>query len=80
MSGDLFQKGQKVWVLDRDGASRPALYVGTETQMGGLVGGEVGWWLGAGSGAMRAYVVFEDTRTTGQVEIDRIVPRDEGAQ
>jgi hypothetical protein len=62
VSRDLFAKGQRIWVLGRDGASRPALYVGADARKR--------------SGAVRAHVVFEDTRTPGKAPIERIVARD----
>jgi hypothetical protein len=59
-----FHQGQPVWVMESDGSQRPAEYVGE---------GETAAWFG---GAPMAVVVFTDTRTGAQVEIDRVIARD----
>jgi hypothetical protein len=59
-----FQKGQPVWVIEADGSQRAAEYVGE---------GELSAWFG---GTPTVFVVFEDTREGGQVEVDRVIARD----
>jgi hypothetical protein len=59
-----FQQGQAVWVMEPDGSQRPAEYVGE---------GETAAWFG---GPPMAIVVYADTRTGGQVEVDRVIARD----
>ena len=60
-----FQQGQKIWVMVEDGSQRPATYVGE---------GENASWFG---GPPLAYVVFEDDKTSADVGLDTVVPRDE---
>ena len=59
-----FEQGQKLWVHDADGGSRPAIFVG---------GGENSTFFG---GPPLAYVVFVDTREGSEVEIDRLTIRE----
>jgi hypothetical protein len=60
-----FQRGQKVWVMLDDGGQRAAVYVGEDENPS---------WLG---GTPRAYVVFEDDNSRGEVRLDTVVPRDD---
>ena len=60
-----FQEGQKVWIIASDGSQRPAIYVGAAEQSS---------WLG---GPPRAYVVYDDDRSGGEVSLELIVPRDD---
>ena len=60
-----FHRGQRVWVIEADGSQRPAEYVGE---------GELSAWFG---GSPTVFVVFEDTREGGQVEVDRVIARDD---
>ena len=59
-----FHKGDTIWVVESDGSQRAARYVGE---------GELGAWFG---GPPTVYVVFEDTKDGGAVEVDRVIPRD----
>jgi hypothetical protein len=59
-----FQRGDAVWVVGDDGSQRAAEYVGE---------GELSAWFG---GAPTVYVVYEDTREGGSVEVNRVIPRD----
>ena len=59
-----FQQGQKIWVMLEDGGQRPAVYVGE---------GENASWFG---GVPLAYVVFDD-KSSAEVPLDMVVPRDE---
>lgn len=59
-----FHQGQRVWVIEADGSQRAAEYVGE---------GELSAWFG---GPPNVFVVFEDTREGGQVEVDRVIARD----
>jgi len=60
-----FQEGQRVWVEQPDGSARAAIFVG-EAEMS---------WFGGGPGA---YVVYPDTRSGEEVEVMRIIAREEG--
>jgi hypothetical protein len=59
-----FKEGQKVWVHGEGGSQRPAIYVGE---------GENSTFFG---GPPLCYVVMEDTREGGEVELDRVTARD----
>jgi hypothetical protein len=59
-----FHRGDAVWVVADDGSQRAAEYVGE---------GELSAWFG---GAPTVYVVYEDTREGGSVEVNRVIPRD----
>jgi hypothetical protein len=59
-----FQQGQKVWVMLEDGEQRAAVYVGE---------GDSASWLG---GAPRAFVVFDDDQSRGEVPLGTVIPRD----
>ena len=61
-----FHRGDAIWVVEPDGSQRAAEYVGE---------GELSAWFG---GAPTVYVVYEDTRQGGSVEVDRVIPRDRG--
>jgi hypothetical protein len=61
---NLFERGQRVWVLGDDGSQRAAEYVG-EADMSA--------WFG---GAPRIIVVFEDDHSGAEVLFERVVPRD----
>ena len=61
-----FHRGDAIWVVESDGSQRAAEYVGE---------GELSAWFG---GAPTVYVVYEDTREGGSVEVDRVIPRDRG--
>lgn len=60
-----FHEGQKIWVLLPNGDQRPAIFVGE---------GENASWFG---GPPLAYIVFADDRSSAEVQLDTIVPRDE---
>lgn len=60
-----FHKGQRIWVIADDGSRVAAEYVGE---------GETSAWFG---GPPSAIVVLADTREGAQVEIDRIIARDQ---
>jgi hypothetical protein len=64
VQGDFFEEGQQLWVHGPDGATRPAVYVGSA---------EAATFLG---GPPSVYVVFEDTREGAQIALDRVTPRD----
>ena len=59
-----FHKGDPIWVIGPDGSQRAAEYVGE---------GELSAWFG---GSPTVYVVYEDTRQGGSVEVERVIPRD----
>jgi hypothetical protein len=59
-----FHKGQPVWVIQPDGSQRPAEYVGEA---------ELGAWFG---GSPQVIVVFTDTKTGAEVDVDRVIARD----
>jgi hypothetical protein len=59
-----FHKGERVWVMEADGSQRAAEYIGVR---------EVSAWFG---GAPAVFVLYEDTRTAGSVEVDRVIPRE----
>ncbi len=58
-----FEKGQEIWVHNADGSTRPAIFVGE---------GENATFFG---GPPLCYVVMEDTKEGGEVELDRITAR-----
>jgi hypothetical protein len=58
------QEGHRVWVEQADGSQRAAIFVGEAE----------GTWFG---GAPGAYVVYPDTRSGEEVELMRVVPRDD---
>lgn len=60
-----FHKGQPVWVIEANGASRAAEFVGE---------GELSAWFG---GTPTVIVVYADTRSGEMVPVDRVIPRDE---
>ena len=60
-----FQEGQKIWIIVGDGTQRAAIYVGEAEQTS---------WLG---GAPRAYVVYDDDKSGGEVPLELIVAREE---
>lgn len=62
MREELFSKGQRLWVHSLDAEPRAAVYMGCDDRMY--------------RGAVRAYVVFEDTRRLGEIEIDRLTARE----
>ena len=59
-----FEKGQKIWVHGEGGTQRPAIFVGE---------GENATFFG---GPPLCYVVMEDTKEGGEVELDRVTARD----
>jgi hypothetical protein len=59
-----FHKGQPVWVIEPDGSQRPAEYVGEA---------ELGAWFG---GSPQVIVVFPDTRSGAEVDVDRVIARE----
>ena len=59
-----FQRGDAIWVIGPDGSERAAEYVGE---------GELSAWFG---GAPTVYVIYEDTREGGSVQVDRVIRRD----
>ena len=61
---DGFHEGQRIWVEQADGSQRAAIFVGEAEQS----------WFGGGPGA---YVVYPDTRSGEEVDLMRIVPREE---
>ncbi len=63
---DGFHEGQRIWVEQPDGSQRPGIFVG-EAELS---------WFGGGPGA---YVVYSDTRSGEEVDLMRIVPRDDDA-
>jgi hypothetical protein len=58
-------EGQKVFVEQPDGSARPAVFVGEATDT----------WFGGPPGV---YVAYPDTRSAEEVEMSRVVPRDDG--
>ena len=62
---DSFREGDAVWVEQPDGSARAAVYVGEA---------EASWF----GGSPGAYVVYPDTRDGQEVELMRIIARDEG--
>jgi len=62
---DALTEGQKVWVEQADGSQRAAIFVGEA---------EASWF----GGSPGAYVVYPDTRDGQEVELMRIVAREEG--
>jgi hypothetical protein len=61
---DGFHEGQRIWVEQADGTQRAGIFVGEAEQS----------WFGGGPGA---YVVYPDTRSGEEVDLMRIVPREE---
>ena len=61
---DGFHEGQRIWVEQPDGSQRAGIFVG-EAEV---------TWFGGGPGA---YVVYADTRSGEEVDMMRIVPREE---
>ena len=59
-----FREGQRVWVEQPDGSQRPGIFVGEA---------EATWF----GGAPGAYVVYPDTRDGEEVDLMRIVIRDD---
>jgi hypothetical protein len=57
-------EGQKIFVEQPDGTQRPGIFVGDA---------EASWF----GGSPGAYVVYPDTRDGEQVDMMRIMPRDE---
>ena len=62
---DTLSEGQKIWVEQADGSQRAAIFVGEA---------EASWF----GGSPGAYVVYPDTKAGDQVEMMRIIARDEG--
>lgn len=58
-----FEKGQKIWVHNADGSASPAIFVGD---------GENATFFG---GPPLCYVVMEETKEGGEVELDRVTAR-----
>jgi hypothetical protein len=61
---DELHEGQKIWVEQPDGSQRAGIFVGEAE----------GTWFGGGVGA---YVVYPDTRSGEEVQMMRIMPRDD---
>ena len=61
---DGFHEGQKIWVEQPDGSQRAGIFVGEAAQT----------WFGGSPGA---YVAYPDTRSGEEVDLMRIVPREE---
>jgi hypothetical protein len=59
----MFSRGERIWVVEPGGSQRAAEYVGE---------GETTAWFG---GPPTVIVVYEDTRTGGLVEADRVLRR-----
>jgi hypothetical protein len=64
MTIDGFEKGQRIWVHQGDGSTRPAIFVGE---------GDNSAFFG---GPPLCYVVMEDTRESGEVQLDQVTARD----
>jgi len=60
-----FREGQKIWVEQRDGSQRAAIFVGEAEQA---------TWFGGGPGV---YVVYPDTRSGEEVPMMRVLAREE---
>jgi hypothetical protein len=60
---DGFHEGQRIWVEQADGSQRAGIFVGEAEQS----------WFGGGPGA---YVVYPDSRSGEEVDLMRIVPRE----
>jgi len=58
-----FWAGDPVWVMQSDGTRRAGQYLGAR---------EASAWTG---GSEKAFVVYLDTQSGGEVEVDRVVPR-----
>ncbi len=63
-----FHKGQPVWVVTDSGLLQSASYVGE---------GETSAWFG---GAPTVFVIFTGTDTMAAVEVDRVIPRENGRE
>ena len=63
---DALTEGQKVWVEQADGSQRAAIFVGEA---------EASWF----GGSPGAYVVYPDTRDGQEVELMRIIAREDDA-
>ena len=61
-----FHRGDAIWVVGSDCSRAAAEYVGE---------GELSAWFG---GAPTVYVVYEETKQGGAVEVNRVIPRDRG--
>jgi len=61
---DELKEGDKIWVEQADGSQRAGIFVGEAEQS----------WFGGGPGA---YVAYPDTRSGEEVDLMRIVPREE---
>ncbi len=59
-----FHRGQPVWVIEPNGSQRAAEYVGEA---------ETSAWFG---GPPRVIVVYPDTRSGEEVEVDRVIARE----
>ena len=59
-----FRKGEPIWVTEADGSRRAAEFVGDR---------EAGTWFG---GPASVFVLYLDTRSTGAVELDRVLARE----
>jgi hypothetical protein len=59
-----FRKGEPIWVIEADGSRRAAEFVGDR---------ESGTWFG---GAASVFVLYLDTKSTGAVELDRVLARE----
>ncbi|MFA9401154.1 MAG: hypothetical protein ACERKT_08615 [Acidobacteriota bacterium] len=65
MAFEGFKKGQKIWIHNADGSARPGIFVGE---------GENATFFG---GPPLCYVVTEDTKESGEVQLDRVTARDD---
>ncbi len=61
----MFHKGQPIWVVQEDGSTRAAEYVGE---------GELSAWFG---GPPNVIVVYPDTRSGEAVAVDRVIARND---
>ncbi len=59
-----FHEGDPVWVIEADGSTRAAGYVGEA---------ELSAWFG---GPPRVFVVYQDTGVGEAVEVSRVIPRE----
>jgi hypothetical protein len=65
LSDGPFSKGAPIWVVEADGSQRAAEFVGDR---------EAGTWFG---GAASVFVLYLDTKSTGAVELDRVLARND---